>query len=175
MKNGYRSGDPKSGPEMSPGPTLVPHSSSRTRIAVVQVSPPDTARAHCRTELVAATGRDCPPARLLSSFPGCSVARSLGRRHLHVRTSTPSYGRTTLPLELAGSHKVEGAAEYGAVWSRAVPYGAERCEKVRVCDGRTGSGGATVRSDAGRPKTAVVGHETGPPVVGTAPRGDGPC
>ena len=33
----------------------------QNRFAVVQASPPDTARAHCWTRLAAATGQDCSP------------------------------------------------------------------------------------------------------------------
>ena len=69
----------------------------------------------------------------------------------------------------------EAVAEHGAVPGRTVPYGAGRCERVLVCDGRTGCGGDTVRSDGRRAKTAVLRHETGRPVLGTVPRGHRPC
>ena len=68
------------------GSMVGPSSSARSRLTVVQVSPPDTARTHCWTRFVAATGQYCSPTTLSHGRSHCRQ-RGCGRTRCSARQS----------------------------------------------------------------------------------------
>ena len=166
LKNDYRFNTQKSSCSKWPQPPFS------------NIAPPKTAAppGFCHATSLAETAPSS-----LAGYACGAVSVQAGGSAAHPLPAPPPLVRTppSRPIahrrhSRAGAEWLGGAEERQSA-VRVVPHGVGRCEKVRVCDGRTGFGDATVRSDARRPKTAVLRHETGPPVLGTVPRGGGPC